>query len=147
MKKRIGTYHLKEDKVFRNTFECAAWYEDVLVKAGDYPIYVLDCKTLEDGEIRSYPVDGAYVEMEGAVKSDYFGGQFCGKPIGGDYDSTQNAGKSSNHSLFSYLVFVAYSILHEADSPWELSEQYEAREIPFTDIKGQPKTTYGIFSK
>ena len=51
MTKQIGWFILKEDTVFTNTFECAAWYEMVSVKAGRYPMMVIDYKETDSLEL------------------------------------------------------------------------------------------------
>lgn len=140
--KRIGTYHLKEDKVFRNTFECAAWYEDVLVKAGDYPIAVYNYRIYDDGRINGHCM-AVYVEMPGVVVEDEFGARIGGMPIG-EYDNHQNTGKPSSHSLFAYMHSVAKDIL-DGDGAYELDAGYEARQVKFTNYRGEKVTTYGIF--
>lgn len=140
----IGTYQLKEDKVFRNEYECAAWYEDVLVKAGTYPVEVYDYYVENDGEIGGH-CRGVYVDMPGTVVSDYFGGEYCGTPIG-EYDSLKHAGNPSRHSLFSYMVFVAKSII-DGDSAYKLDKGFEARPIKFVNYEGKEVTTYGIFQR
>lgn len=150
-KTAIGYFELKEARQFQNTFSCAAWREDVMVPAGQYPIELLDMKIREDErpefhhEVESY-INGAYISMDGTIVSDYFAGQYCGVPIS-DYDTTQNAGKPSSHTSFTYLHEIAYSILTDANSPYHLNPEYEAREISFISFDGEPCTTYGIFKK
>lgn len=150
---QIGWYTLKEDEVFRNTYECAAWYEDVLVKAGKYPVYVYDLRIHQsDNPKYNRKIDGhvgsASVYMEGVVVSDEFGSLFCGVPIS-NYDNKKNAGKPSACSMRPYLYDVARSILCDAESPFELFPEYEARPIHDTYCcgkdKGKPFTTHGIY--
>ena len=145
-KTQIGWYNLKEDKGFHYAdYECAAWYENVEVKAGKYPVFVYDYRVLDkDGEIGGH-VNSAYVSMPGTIVSDYFGTLFCGNPIS-DYDEKKNAGKSSEYKTSSYLFMIADSILNKPDCPWELLPEYEAREIKF-EYDGKPFTSHGIFVK
>lgn len=138
----IATYHLKEDKVFRNLFECAAWYEDVLVKAGDYPMTVHQYSVGQDGQVGGHCM-AMYAIMQGEIVKDEFGAIVGGIHIG-KYDNYQNRGKPSYHYLLCYMHSVAKSIL-DNDGIYELDEGYEAREIQFVDFEGKPKTTYGIF--
>lgn len=145
MKKQIGWYNLKEDKVFYNTFECAAWYEEVMVPAGKYPIDVIDYKVEKDGKIYGY-IDSAYVTMEGTILSDEFGSRFCGVPVG-TYDNKKNAGKKSSHTMHVYLYSLAKHIL-DVDNEWELLPEYEAREINFvSSFDGREITTHGVFKR
>lgn len=153
MKKTIiGYFDLKASRVFRNTFSYAAWYEDVDVPAGQYPIELLDMKVREDGreefnrEVESY-INGAYISMDGTIVSDYFAGHYFGVPIS-DYDTNQNAGKSDSHHSMVYLYEIARSILKDKDCPYHLNPEYEAREITFIScLDNKPCTTYGIFRK
>ena len=148
MKQQIGWYNLKEDNVFTNTYECAAWYENVLVKAGRYPVVVYDYnirksnRKSHDNEVCGH-INGAYTSMDGTVVSDEFGARFYGVPVE-SYDNHKNAGKPSSHSMMCYMYIVADSILNEPDSPWELLPEYEAREIRF-EYDGEEHVTYGIF--
>lgn len=130
---QIGWYNLKEDRVFRNTYECAAWYQDVLVKAGKYPVIVYDFRVLKhdnpdfNNRIEGH-ISGTYTCMTGTIVSDEFGARFCGVPVG-DYDNTKNAGKPSTHNMMMYMYSVADSVLNDTESPWELFPEYEARAI------------------
>lgn len=145
---QIGWYTLKADKIFRNTYECAAWYEDVLVKAGKYPVFVYDFRVLDhqdpifNGRIEGH-IGGTYTHMDGTVVSDDFGARFFGVPVG-SYDSTKNAGKPSGHSMMTYMYEVADSVLNDQESPWELLPDYEARAI-HGEWDGKPYTTHGIY--
>lgn len=143
----IGYYHLKEDTIFTNTYECAAWYEKVKVPAGVYPVCVPEfhVDTRRDGskEVRGF-INSAYVTMDGIITDDYFGTLFYGVPVG-TYDK-DNSGKPSSHTMGNYLYAIADSILHDENTPWELLPEYEARDIHFT-YDGEEHTTHGIFVK
>lgn len=121
---QIGWYTLKKDEVFTNSFETAAWYEDVLVPAGKYPIYAYDVHYIYDGRMTSH-IDGAYVCMEGTITSDYFGALFCGVPISG-YDHEKNKGKSAKTSFFTYLSGVAEAVI-SGDDRYELLPEFIAK--------------------
>ena len=149
-KTQIGWYNLKKDRIFRNTYEYAAWYEDVLVKAGKYPVVVYDFRVLKhDSPDFNSRIEGhigtVSVHMSGTIVSDEFGARFYGVPVG-DYDNTKNAGKPSNHSMMAYMYSVAESVLKDSESPWELLPEYEARPIQ-GEREGKPYTVYGIFRK
>lgn len=152
MAKQIGWFNLKEDKVFTNYFECAAWYENVLVKAGRYPVVVSDYREREsvegNGRIK---IDGyihsVYVSLPGTITSDDFTSLFCGVPIS-DYDTTKNKGKEGRHVLGAYMYNVAESILKNPETEWELFPEYEAREYHFSScIDGTDICSHGIFLK
>ena len=147
---QIGWYNLKEDMIFRNTYECAAWYEDVLVKAGKYPVMVYDFRVLKrDNPDFNSRIDGhigcTYTCMSGKITSDEFGARFCGVPVG-DYDNSKNTGKPSYHSMMTYMYEVADSIINDPESPWELFAEYEARAI-HGEWDGKPFITHAIYKK
>ncbi len=143
MNKQIGWFHLGLDTVYRNSFEFAAWYEDVEVKAGRYPIEVIDYSEDSSHRVNGY-IGSAYVTMPGTIVSDYFASHYCGVPIS-DYDTNKNAGKESSHTMHVYLYELASSVLYGTEFI-ELLPEYEAREIKFT-YGGQEDTTQGIFRK
>lgn len=141
---------MKEDKIFRNTYECAAWYEDVLVKAGRYAVLVYSFRVLKyDNEKYNNMIEGhiggTYTHMDGEIVSDEFGARYFGMPIG-DYANSKNAGKPSSHSMMAYIHCVADSILNDLESPWELLPDYEAREI-HGEWNGEQFTTYGLYKR
>ena len=140
--KQIGWYHLKEDKVeCNNGYECAAWYENIAVKAGRYPVYVYDYKVRDENRIDGH-VGSAYVSIPGIIVDDYFGSLFCGVSVG-TYDCERNKGKESYYHFSNYLFMVAESILKGNDE-WELLPEYEARKIEF-EYDGKMHFTHGIF--
>ena len=100
-KKLVGYVVVPEDYVYhRADFETAAWYEDVEIKAGKYPVRVYsdDEIELDGGEVL---FRGCYVEYSGTIVSDYFGTLFYGVPVG-EYDSKKNAGQHTEFSQFMY---------------------------------------------
>ena len=153
MVKQIGWYHLKEDKVFHdNGYECAAWYENIAVKAGRYPITVTDYKVLHfDDEARKEfngRIDGhigsAYATFDGTIVSDYFGSMFCGVPVG-TYDYAKNAGKPSRYHMHMYLYSLAEHV-YKGDVEYELFPEYEVRESRFvSDFDGKECVLYHIY--
>ena len=85
MRKEIGTYTLEKDEIFTNTYETAAWYQKVLVKAGTYPV----------------TTDGywVFVKLPGTITEDYFQSLYCGNSFGKPYDVHQNKGQNSDHNI------------------------------------------------
>lgn len=138
-KKQIGFYNLREAKTFTNTYEFAAWYEDVLVQPGRYPVIMYDMRVYDDGQIFAH---GAYVNFPGTIVSDYFAAHYCGVPVS-DYDRSKNAGKPSEHHGFWYEYMIADEILNGSDE-WELFPEYEAREYEFV-YDGVTKTSHALF--
>lgn len=156
MNKQIGWYHLKEDKIFTNEFETAAWYERVKVPAGKYPMEVSDyrVKHYTDDRRRRYNgcIDGhcggVYVHMDGVIVSDNFQSLFFGMPIGEPYNSAKNEGKPGQYNMFEYMYNIADSVLNDPESPYELFPEYEAREERFvSDYDGKAHTSHSIYLK
>lgn len=150
MTRQIGWYTLKEDQTFFNTFECAAWYEEVLVKAGRYPVMVLDFRVLQHADPKfdkrlTGHIDGTYIPMPGTIVSDEFGTRYFGVPIG-NYDNTKHAGQPAMHKMFAYMYEVAEDVLKNPDSPWELFPEFEAREV-LGEWQGETFTTCHLYAK
>lgn len=153
MNKQIGWYNLREAKIFTNTFETAAWYENVLVPAGRYPIEVIDytvrhfkneARKKFSGEVYGH-IGGAYVYMDGTIVSDNFQSLFYGMPIGEPYDTAKNSGNPSRTHFFTYLYSLAESILHNPKTPYELFPEYEAVEdCSISAYDGKPLVTHSI---
>ena len=121
MTKQIGWYNLKEDKVFTNYTQWAAWFEDVEVKAGRYPVVVVDYRINEsDIDIFNGSVDGhissVYVKMDGVIVGGYDG---------------NTVGKESVHNMQCYMYNVCDSIMDDPETPCELLPEYEVREGTF----------------
>jgi len=150
-KTQIGWYVLEKDTEFTNTFECAAWYENVMCKAGRYPLYVYDYglrNGAEGQQVTGY-IDMAYADIPGIITSDDFGARYFGVPVG-EYDTEQHKGNESNHVCYQYLYAVADEIMnpesiHKADyRHYELLPEYEPKEIRFM-YDGEEVVTHGIF--
>ena len=139
--KQIGWFTLKEDREYiDNGYECAAWYEKILVRAGKYPMEVVDYKEINgsiDGHTRS-----AFIRMHGTIVCDDFGSRLCGVPVG-EYDIYQNKGKQSKYNSRVYLFILAENVLNDPDSPYELLPEFEAKEVPF-EFDGEMHKTYEI---
>ena len=142
----IGYYTVPEDTTrINNGFECAAWYEEIAIKAGKYPImssgyayHERDRRYLPELADRSISI-----EIPGTVVSDDFGARFCGVPVGG-YDSKQNAGKPSRIILSPYAHALAWDVLKGRTKNVELLPRFEARRIEF-EHNGETHETAGIF--
>lgn len=144
MNKQVGWFHLKEDTIYTNTFEFAAWYEKVLIPAGRYPVEIIDYHE-ENCRVRGH-INSAYITMTGTIVSDYFAAHFCGVPVS-DYDTSKNVEEESTHTTSIYLYDLAEDIL-KGNSSYELYPEYEAKEINFVSwYDGKEKTTHGIFKK
>lgn len=138
---QIGWYVLKEDTIFRdNSYQCAAWYQDINVPAGQYPVYSY-------GYCYDNKLDDLSIvcKLDGIVTQSDFSSHFGGVRYGNKVD--EEKGKKSTYILSPYAHALARWIL-KGDSNYELLPEFEAREIRFTSsIDGEEHTTYGIFKK
>lgn len=154
MDKQIGWFVLKEGTEFTNTYECAAWYENVFVSAGRYAMNVPNycIRETKNGKKVDGHIGMIGVYLPGVITTDEFGTRFCGVPVG-YYDNSKNKGKPSRYYFRQYLYGVADAILRKENSiysndkwEYELLPEYEARDIHF-DYNGEMCTTHGIFYK
>lgn len=91
----IGYCVLTQSHTFRRTFETAAWYEDVLVAPGTYPVMGhFDAR----GVLTSYPQ--ATIYLPGIVTASDFTSQFGGVPYGNQKD--KNVGQESSYLFSAY---------------------------------------------
>lgn len=149
---QIGWVTLNADKVFtNNSYECAAWSEDVLVKAGRYPVEIYGLRFYESGQI-DYSNGGVYITLPGTIVSDYFPTMYCGVPVGGEYDSKKNAGRASEYHYhlrdYEFAGLIADGG-HDKylDGEYELFPQYCAREVhrSKSDYDGHEIVLHAIF--
>ena len=139
-KTQIGWYTVKEAQVKHKTdFSYAAWWEDVELKPGKYPVYLYDMRVYDDGKVEA---QGAYTSIGATTIADYFASHFCGMPIS-DYDTRKNAGHDSDYRVFDYLYEVAEEVLG-GDSAYELLPGFEAKEYTFM-YDDEVHTTHGFF--
>lgn len=141
---QIGWYTVKEDKEMCNSnFECAAWYERLLVKAGKYHIvsYIIE-KRVHGDKTRDVIGWQNYIQYNGTILSDYFGGLFCGVPIG-SYDNTKNAGKETSYGVHVYDYALAEMALN---GEIELLPDFEVIDLEL-DIEGEHRVFHRIARK
>lgn len=139
---QIGWYTVKEPSVVHKAdFSFAAWWEDVELKPGRYPVDVPDLKIWDSKELFA---QGVYVNIPGTTVEDYFAAHYFGMPVS-DYDTKKNAGKDSSYRVFEYLYMVAEEIL-SGDSPFELLPEYEARAVTRV-FDNDEYLSYGIYRK
>lgn len=139
---QVGWFVLPEDTVFTNHFETAAWYEDVKVPAGRYPLLTENEAGILTRE------KGFYVNMDGVIVSDNFQSLFAGSPVGQPYDSSKNAGKEASHYVQYRNYELAYAILEPREGrefSIELLPQYKAVYEDFISaLDGKPTRTAKI---
>jgi hypothetical protein len=108
-----GVYRLTEEKVFTYAgYECAAWWQEIKVPAGDYPVYARYLgKHLEE----------FIVNLPGTIVRDHFQSLYGGMSIGKTYDVFQNAGNSASYMLRA-RSYNAFEGMHRdgAASAWKI---------------------------
>lgn len=108
---QCGTYRVRETTVYHYAgYECAAWWRDVQVEAGDYPAFVY-----RDGSTLRFSVS-----LPGFIVADNFQSLFCGNAIGKGYDETQNSGNTSTYGIHSQDYCVFASLKDGENSPWQI---------------------------
>jgi hypothetical protein len=136
IKKQIGTYHVKDGETRTKNFEVAAWYQELKVIPGDYPVHAM----FEDGKALDTSVTW---QIPGTITSSCFDSLYGGFPVTGNRN--RDVGQHTTYSSFTYAHALAKAILEKKeDLPFTLLPGFEAREIPFT-YDDKACVTYGIF--
>jgi|TARA_R110000824_G_scaffold114010_3_gene264165 hypothetical protein len=127
------TYTVGETTERTNTFECAAWYENVeiapqtAIGKTEGHSYFTDSRVGDDGK---RDVRWVSFKFTGFVTSDYFQSLFAGNKIGKSYDRAKNIGKSAHTNSQPYGYVIADSLIHDPNTPYALTDegdQYEAK--------------------
>lgn len=107
-----GFYRLAKPTVFHYAgYECAAWWRDTSVPAGDYPVFGYK----QGGSIRFT------AELEGTITEDNFQSLWGGAPIGDGYDINQNAGKPSSYTMSTVDYCLFAQMKREGEGcPWHI---------------------------
>jgi hypothetical protein len=144
---QIGWYNVPEDKEYTDrNYECAGWFQTIMVKSGKYPVYAYEYEYNEKdrkytNELKN---DTPAIVLSGTVTNADFGARYCGMPIG-DSKSDKYVGKQDDMKMYPYCHSLAKEILNN-ESEVELFPEFEAREINFI-YDNEPHKTYGIFKK
>ena len=148
MKFQIGYINIKKEEVFTNTFETAAWYEDIIVPAGRYPIYAEKFRYNEATNKIEPIIDGWITyHIDGTIHSDNFQSLFCGVPFGESYDGAKNKGKTATYHAQTYPYIIAKSII-EGRGDFELLPEFEAITDNFiSHYTGEKITVHKIIKK
>jgi hypothetical protein len=77
---QVGWFNLREAQTFRRSYECAAWFEDVRVEAGRYPVYAYPNAREQSLGHTLYP------EANGTIAGASFQALWAGMPIRGARD-------------------------------------------------------------
>ena len=93
---KIGTVTIKEGETVTRHFECAAWYEEILLTPGRYDVTT-------DGNHVFYTAPGTIVK-------DNFQSYFGGVPMGNYYDPDKNHGKPTTYTAIIDNYCVAAEI-------------------------------------
>lgn len=101
----VGWYLVPKDHIYRTGYECAAWYTDVLVKAGRYPI-------MRTGTGRSASYSA---KLPGTCVAEDFTPLWGGVPIG----PSRQDGVGQPATYVAFAVNDFYLFLDNPTSPWE----------------------------
>jgi hypothetical protein len=80
---QVGWFNLREARTFRTSFECAAWFRDVRVEAGRYPVYAYTT-LMSSREFRFG--HSLYADATGTVTGASFMALYAGSQIPGTRD-------------------------------------------------------------
>lgn len=130
---QIGWHNLPEDSLMvNNTFQYAADFEELHVKAGRYPIVVYEPRIETDGRLTSATPCGAYILYEGtAVRSSY----------------ANSIGKPSSYHPFYYMFQLADAVAANPDE-FQLFPEYRVRKSGFASrYDGRTIVTHDIYKK
>lgn len=115
---------LEPTEMVNSNFECAAWYERLLVPAGEYPINTAKFnKRIINGVERECIDWYNSISYTGTVLSDDFGARFCGVPLS-NYDNQKNTGKQTEYHPHMYDYILADKVLYCPDA-FALLDGYE----------------------
>lgn len=139
----IGVYRLTVSTVFQQLYECAAWYKDILVPAGDYTLYgQLDQRDPDGPKIADRSIG---VTLEGIVIASNFTSYYCGVAVGRG-KVNEHVNETATYGVYPYAHAVAHALLGQK---WDYERYqligYEARYVDFIGYDGKPGRTAGIF--
>jgi hypothetical protein len=143
---QIGVYKLNQEKVYRNGYEVAAWYTDVKVQPGEYPVFGKIKNTdlnpkMSPGKIEDISIS---CKLPGIIVGSDFSSLLCGNVI--TQKINEEVGKEDSYYVKPYAHSIARSILEGLEVPFELSNEYHARYTPYI-YDGEMKYSAGIFHK
>lgn len=140
---QIGWYVLKEDKVFRdNGYETAAWFKDINVKAGCYPVTAKLDRSEKDGHLKNeINYMSVYIRLNGTVVAEDFQSRYFGVPIGND--NPKYIGTEGDMFLHPYAFSVAEDALNNKGDI-KLADGFVPYKYNFTDFNNQPCSTHKI---
>jgi len=118
MRRKIGVFRLSESKEFTTHYETAAWYQKVLVEAGDYDAFLLT-----DG----YP--WVVVRLTGTVTSSYFPTLWGGVVVG-NRGIDERVGKTADHGL-QYNPYMIARLFLDKHPNWIPDQGVEFYEKEF----------------
>ncbi len=118
----IGTYQLSKDREYNESYEVAAWWSKLLVKAGDYEITT-----------NGYY---AFVKLPGVIVSKYTPGLYGGVAFGStpQYEKHKDVGNESSHMVMPYL-YSAAELFADPDSNWIPNDNVEPVLSGWTEHK------------
>ena len=128
----VGTYRVGADEVLHNaSYECAAWYQDIEVQPGEYPVYAY----IQEGRVKYF-----LVTLPGIVVASDFSSHFGGVRYGSNVDKDKGQPGTYHIQIYDYLVFE--SIHSDPNSRWHI----DLAKLPNISVCiecGAPVTSYG----
>ncbi len=110
-REQIGVATLAEAKTQRRLLEVAAWFEDVTIPAGEYPI---TAGVEQRGKVIENSVR---IELAGTITASAFPSLFGGLPVGsGIVDA--NSGRPSEFVACPYASWLAKAIVEKRGLEW-----------------------------
>ena len=105
----VGTYTVAAVEVLHNaSYECAAWYQDIEVQPGEYPVYAY----IQEGRVKYF-----LVTLPGTVAASDFSSHFGGVRYGSNVDKDKGQPGEYHIQIYDYLVFESIS---KPDSRWKI---------------------------
>lgn len=127
----VGTYTLTAPERFTNHYEFAAWYQEIEVQPGSYPVH----GWIEDGRVKYF-----LVTLPGFVTTSDFSPHFGGVPFASKHDEDKGQAASHSMQVYDYLVFE--SIHKDPASRWKIDLAALPHIGQCIDC-GAPVTLYG----
>jgi hypothetical protein len=141
----VGVLTLREPTVFRNSYECARWYQDVEVPTGMYEVVGHWDHTMDR-------LKGYSVTLRGKVVGSDFTSLWCGMPIPGAPDGiNRDVGKEATHVIPGWysgycwaLGLMGDELYSRMPERYALAPEYEPVWVDFIGIDGAQVRTAAI---
>lgn len=140
---QIGVYHVETPETHTQRYECAAWYREIKIAPGDYPIFArFPPNYYRKDEAKDTSIS---VWLSGTVIASDFSSYYCGVPVGKG-KRNEDTGQPAEYHIMPYAHALAIALMEKAPGceKWRLFDGFEPRWVPFT-YNGKECRTAGIF--